>query len=148
MKIILLKDLTKIGKKNEIKEVADGFAKNYLLKKGLATVATESLVKKSEQIKAERAERSERELQQYQDIARKLDGRELEIAVKASQEGKLYASLSAEKVLQELKKSGIEINKKDFIFNSTIKEIGEHEAVIELPHNLEIKMKIILTPQD
>jgi len=144
MKIILLKDVEKLGKKGEVKSVADGYARNFLIPNKLAALATKSELAKLEEQKKIEAEKAEEELKFYQEIANQIDGLELEILVKVSEEGKLFGAVTASQIAEKLKEKNFEIKKEQIKLEEPIKEIGEHEATIEFPHNLETKIKVII----
>ncbi|PJE58209.1 MAG: 50S ribosomal protein L9 [Candidatus Portnoybacteria bacterium CG10_big_fil_rev_8_21_14_0_10_36_7] len=148
MKVILLKDVINIGKKNDIKDVADGYGRNFLIKKRLAMVATEDTIKSVLKMKEKQAKQAELELEKYQTLAQNIDGQELGISAKASTEGKLYGSINNAKIAQELKKIGFSIKKHDFKIDEHIKETGEHDVTMKFPHNLEAKIKIVIIPLD
>ena len=145
MKIILLKDVEKLGKKGEAKNVADGYARNFLIPNKMAVLATKSeLIKLEEQKKIE-AEKAERELKIYQEMANQIDGSEIEIPAKVGEDGKLFGAVTPSQIVEKLKENNFEIKKEQIKLEEPIKEIGEYEATIEFPHNLEAKIRIIVT---
>jgi large subunit ribosomal protein L9 len=147
MKVILLKDVKKVGKKNEIKEVSDGFARNFLLPKKLAILATKAETRKAE----ERAEKirlqAEADLAKNQEVIVKLEGFEIEVPAKAGIEGNLYAAVSSAQISKVLQTKGFEIKKNQIKIDEPIKELGEREVIIEFPHGLEAKIKVIITEE-
>ncbi|MFH1938269.1 MAG: 50S ribosomal protein L9 [Patescibacteria group bacterium] len=144
MKIILLEDVENIGKKDEIKKVADGYARNFLFPNKLAVLATKSELAKLEEREKIKEEKAEEELTIFQKVASELDDFELEIFAKISEEGKLFGSITSSKISEKLKENGFKIEKEWIKLKDPIKEIGEHEVSIELPHNLEVKIKVII----
>lgn len=147
MKIILLQDIDKLGKKGEIKKVSDGYARNFLIPKKMAVLASKSEILKLEEQKKIETRRAEEELIHFQEIASQLDGLELEIAVKTGKDGKLFGAVSASQISGKLKEQGFEVEDKYIKLAEPIKEIGEYEVLIELPHNLEVKIKIIVVEE-
>jgi len=156
MKIILLKDVEKLGKKNDIKNVADGYARNFLIPKKLAVLATKSEIAKLAEQKKIEAEKAEEELKLYQELASQIDGLELEISAKIAEEGKLFGTVTTSQIAEKLKENlsgskalqeGLEIKKEQVKLEQPIKEIGEYEATIEFPHNLEVKVKVIVVEE-
>lgn len=147
MKIILLKDVEKLGKKGEVKNVADGYARNFLIPNKLAALATKSELAKLEEQKKIETEKAEEELKFYQEIANQIDGLEMEIPVKVSEEGKLFGAVTASQIAEKLKEKNFEIKKEQIKLESPIKEIGEYEAIVEFPHNLETKIKVIIVEE-
>jgi len=128
MKIILLKDIPKIGKKYEVKNVADGYAHNFLIKNKLAEMATDSAVGKIEELrKKSEAERTAKEAE----IVKKLSGMEaFVIEAKANEEGSLFAGIKKEDILKILKTHGIEVEEEDLLLDKAIKKTGDQEAVV------------------
>lgn len=144
MKVILLKDIEKLGRKGEVKKVADGYGRNYLIPNKLAVLATESELTKLEEEKKTEAVRAEEELKTYQEIASQIDGLEIEIPVKVSEEGKLFGAVTDNQIAEKIKEQGFNIGKEQVKLAEPIKELGEYEAIIEFPHNLETKVKLIV----
>lgn len=147
MKVILSQDVPKVGKKNEVKEVSDGYARNFLLANGLAKPATESAIKQLETVQAELAKQAEEDLKAQEEVAAQIDGQEFEILSKADSTGKLYGSITPIKVAKFLKEKGFDISKKNIKTVEPIKAIGEHDVVLELDHGLEAKIKLIVNEQ-
>jgi len=147
MKIILSQDIPKVGKKNEVKEVADGYARNFLIAKGLAKPATEAALKQLELIKAELARKAEEDLKVQEGVVSQIDGQEFEITGKADGTGKLYGSITPVKVAKILKDNGFDVSKNNVKLAEPIKTTGEYEINLELDHGLEAKIKLIITEE-
>ena len=147
MKVILLKDVPKLGRKHEVKEVTDGHVRNLLLPKGLVKEATPEalewlfLQKEIQQTKEEEA------LKEAQDLASKLDDLEVMVSMKVGDEGQLFESVSSQKIADQLKGMGIEVKKSQIQIPTPIKEIGEFEVTVKLDHNLEAQVRIIVQEQ-
>jgi len=148
MKIILLKDVEKLGKKFDVKDVADGYARNFLLPKGLAKQATEAAIKQLEIEKKAAELAAEMDLKVVEEAVVGLDGQEIEIKVKASEDGKLYGAITPVKIVKILKEKGFDVKKSQVKLAAPIKEIGEYDIVLELAHGLEAKVKIIVTEEE
>ena len=144
MKVILLENVEKLGIKGDIKEVANGYARNLLIPNKKAIMATKEEIAKLEKQKQVEAQQAEQELSRYQEVATQLDGLELEILAKVGEEGKLFGTITANQVVEKLKEQGIEIQKNQVKLTDPIKELGEYEINIVFPHNLEAKIKIIV----
>ncbi len=147
MKVILLQDVENLGIKNDIKDVADGFARNFLFPKNLAKPATEAAIKQSEQEKELMAKKAEEDLAATELVVSQLDGQEIEILAKTEENGKLYGSITAAKIAKALKDKGFDIKLKQVKLAEPIKEAGEKEVIIEFSHGLEAKIKIIVTEE-
>lgn len=144
MKVILLKDVPNTGKKNDIKEVSPGFARNFLIPKGLAVVADNESLKKLELKKKVDSENAAKELKAIEAIVSKIDGQEAEINVKTGSEGQLFESVNKQKISERLKEMGFDIDKESIVLESPIKEIGEFPIKLKFAHNLEAGIKIII----
>ena len=146
MKVILLKDVPNVGGAGDIKDVAPGFARNFLLPQGLAQIATsESLARLTEE-KTRLRRQSEHELKEYQRLAGRIDGYELEMTMKAGKTGKLYASVTAQVIATELGKRGYKLNPTFVKCEQRIDEPGEFSVKIEFPHGLEADIKVRVEP--
>ena len=147
MKVILLQDIDKLGKKGDIKEVADGYARNLLIPKKMVVLAKKSEILKLEEQKKIDAEKAEQKLIHFQEIASQIDGFELEISTKVGEDNKLFGAITTSKISEELKKNNFEIEKNQIKLEEPIKEIGDYEVKIELPHNLEAKIKLVIVKE-
>lgn len=130
MKVVLLKDVAKLGKKFEIKNVADGHALNSLIPQGLAAVATDAVVKRAEAEKAiiaEKRKKEEAELVKNLDAVKAL---QLQIVAKANPKGHLFSSIHKAEIAAEIRKAGIAIDAEFVSIDKPIKEVGEHTVEI------------------
>ncbi|OGZ61163.1 MAG: 50S ribosomal protein L9 [Candidatus Spechtbacteria bacterium RIFCSPLOWO2_01_FULL_43_12] len=144
MKIILLEDIKNLGKKWEIKKVSDGYARNFLIPKGLVKPATKDELDKLGVMFGKKEEEATVELQKIEDTVASLDGYELMMKEKASDEGKLYSSITSDKISKSLKKEGFNVSSKFIKLDSPIKQTGEYEIVLEFDHGLEAGLKLIV----
>ena len=147
MKVILLKDVDKLGKKYEVKEVADGFALNFLIPKGLAKPATEKMLRYIEDKKAAEIKKAEEALAKVQQLASSVDGQEVVIPVKVGEEEQLFQSIGAQRIAEELKKLGFAIKKTQIELDKPIKELGEFPVKIHFEHNLEAEIRVVITEE-
>lgn len=146
MKVILLKNVPNLGEEGDVKEVALGYARNFLIPKGLAREATAQAIAEAQANKAKKAESAEAELAQAESLAQKMEGQTVEIKAKASEEGTLYAAISAVKIAAALKEKGFMV-KKENIKAGHIKELGEHELVVNLDHGLDARITLIISSE-
>lgn len=144
MKIILTKDVPNIGKKYDVKNVSDGYARNFLFPKKLAIVATTKEIKNLELKKEAARIEAEKDLTKNQEIARKLEDMEIEVPAKTGKDGNLYAAISSAQIAKVLKEKGFEIKKDQIKIDEPIKEMGEKEIIVEFPHGLEVKIKVVV----
>lgn len=148
MKVIFQKDVKGSGKRGEIKEVADGYARNFLFKQGLARQATEDAIVNLEGNINKQQKNAQKELKQAQRTASKLDGAEIELTAKVNAEGTLYAAVSSKKVKEEIKKQfGVEVKLQNIVIKEPIKECGDHNIHIKLDHGIEAEITVIVSEQ-
>lgn len=145
MKVILLQDVENLGKKYEIKDVKDGYARNSLLPGKLARAATKQGLAWLEDQKEVINQEAEEDLKKVQALASELDGLELSIAVKVGEANQLFESINAQKISEKLKEMGFEVKKSHVALENPIKELGEFPVKITLDHNLEPEIKVIVT---
>jgi len=148
MKVIILKETEGLGKVGDIKEVADGYARNFLIPKGIAKPATKSAEKEIEILKEAQAKKSEEELKIAEELAENLEGMSVEISAKADESGKLFGAVSQENIAAALEKKGFKINKNKISIAEPIKEIGEYEAMISLDHGLEARVEVVVVREE
>ena len=144
MKVILTKDVQNLGNNGDIKDVADGYARNFLIPGGSAKIATKNVIKQSEEIRVKRAKKSEESLKLAEKTASKLDGFVVKIKAKAEDNGKLYAAVRSEEISAYLIEKGFQINKDNIVIEKPIKEVGDYEVVINFEHGLEVRIKVVV----
>ena len=133
MKVILLSDVKNVGKKGDVKEVADGYGRNYLVKNGLAVEATKKSMEILNQQKAEDAALLAEKKQEAEKQKEKLEKLTLSFKVKAGNDGKMFGSVSTAKIAEALgKEYGIQVDKRKFIDNANLTELGMHKVKVEL----------------
>ena len=143
MKVLLIKDVKSLGKKGEVKEVKDGYGKNFLIGKGFARHATPEILEQHAQDEIIVAENLEKEVNVLKAIAVKLDKAEIIITKKLGQNGHLFGSVTKEEVAAALKEQhGIEIDKKHINEKSAIKTVGEHDLDFKLGHGLHATLHV------
>src|SRR3989344_4219559 len=145
MKVILLKDVPKIGKKFDVKEVAEGHARNFLIARNLAKSATPEALEWLHMQKELLETKAEEDLKGMQELASSLDDLEVPLPVKVGEEGQLFESINAQKVADRLKELGYNIKKSQVSLEEPLKEAGEFPVKVELEHNLEAEIRVIIT---
>ena len=148
MKVIILKETEGLGKVGDIKEVADGYARNFLIPKGIAKPATKSAEKEIEILKEAQAKKSEEELKIAEELAENLEGMSVEISAKADESGKLFGAVSQENIAAALEKKGFKIDKNKISIAEPIKEVGEYEVMISLDHGLEARVEVVVVREE
>jgi large subunit ribosomal protein L9 len=142
MRLLLREDVEKLGQRGEVIEVKDGFARNYLVPRGLGVLVTPENVRQLELERRRISQREARRVEELQQLARRLEGASCTIEVKASPEGHLYGSVSPRMITDAFKKSGIEIEEKSVRLERPIKEIGPHDVPIILHGDLTANVKV------
>ena len=130
MKIILKKDVANLGDAGEVVEVKTGYALNYLVPQGFATIGTPSALKQHEETIRQRAHKEAKNIAEAEAKAAKLSAATVEVAVKVGESGKLYGSVTAAQVAAALEAKGFEVDKKN-VEVPEIKELGEFEAKVK-----------------
>ncbi len=147
MKVILLQDVEGLGKKYDVKEVKNGHARNFLIPQGIAKLATKQALKWLETQKESMEKEAEEDLQRAQELASKLDDLEVAIAVKVGEEGQFFESVNSQKISEKLKEMGFEVKKSQVLLENPIKELGEFPVKLNLDHNLEVEIRLIVTEE-
>ena len=141
MKVILKADVKGTGKKGDIVEVSDGYGKNFLVKKGLAELATASGINEVNQKKAAAEFHKAEEIKAMKELASKLNGQTVTVKIKVGENGKLFGSVTSQNVAQALTEKGFTIDKKKIRMDS-VKTLGVVEAEIRLMENISAKIKV------
>lgn len=144
MKVILLAHVKGVGTIDDIKEVSDGYARNFLFPNHLAIPASAKATLVIQGKKQRLTKEVSSELEEEQRVASRVDGYELELTEKASPQGKLYAAITATRVAEALTKAGFRI-KKEQVQMKSIKDAGTFGAVIIFKHGIEAAISIIVS---
>ncbi|HEW92706.1 MAG TPA: 50S ribosomal protein L9 [Thermotogaceae bacterium] len=143
MKIILLTDVAKLGKKGEIKEVSNGYARNFLIPRGLAKELKEGDLKHYEKEKKLQQRRFEKLKEENENKLKDLSKKKIIIKAKAGSSGKLYGAVTSANIAEAISKEiGDEFDKKNIELDEHIKELGTYEVGIRLPGGVKGKIKI------
>lgn len=147
MKVIFLKDVKGQGKKNEIKEVSDGYGKNFLINKGYAVLATPTSLKKLNAEKIQNQQKIENEKQQALKLKEKLSTISLKFKVKTGEQDRVFGSVSPKQIAAELKNRGFNIDKKMIKLNENLSYLGFHNVEIELYKGIFATLKVELVKE-
>ena len=149
MKIILLENIPKLGKKYEIKEVSEGYAVNFLIPKKLAAVATPAKIEEIQNIKKQEELKKQKEEQQLKELTQKIKSIKLEFKLKTDKNGKTFGSINKEDIIKKLNdQEKIKLDEKQIILNEHIKKIGEYKIKIKFNFEIEAELKIIILPEN
>ena len=141
MEIILLQDVNKLGQKDDIVHVKNGYGTNYLIPKGYAIAATASAKKMHAENLKQRAHKEEKIKIDAQEIASKLEGVSLVVGAKTSSSGKIFGSVNTIQIAEALKEKGFDIDRKSITLpEDQIREVGKYKAVIKLHREVKVEV--------
>lgn len=144
MRVLLIKDVYKLGRAGEIKKVADGYGRNYLIPQGLAIPATKGAMQQSERIAAKATERRAVLNEELSDVAEVLNGKKLYFPVKASETGRLYGSISAEDIVKLVKSNySIDIERRQ-VETEPVRQLGTYNIPVHLTMDLVPEITVVL----
>lgn len=145
MKVIFLQDVPSVAKAGDTKEVSDGYGRNFLLRKKLAVLAdanADNVLERQRKIEAKRQA-------EMADIATRLNGTEITIKARAGAEDKLFGSVTAADIAEELHKvTGIEVDKRKVVLADPIKQLGNFEVDIKVARDVETKVKVTVVGEE
>ncbi|MDR0324200.1 MAG: 50S ribosomal protein L9 [Treponema sp.] len=149
MKVILNKDLATLGEEGDVKDVAKGYARNYLFPRGIALPYTPRMIKIIEGRRAEIEARKEQKRLDARGLKEKLDSLELSITMPAGANGKLYGAVTNQTIAEELAKHGFQIERKRIeIPGGGIKNVGKYKAAVKLYENQSAEISITIIAQE
>jgi large subunit ribosomal protein L9 len=139
MKIILQRSVDKLGTPGDVVVVSDGYARNFLIPRGLAIPASKGAVKHVESLKNAHLARTSKVREEQEAIAAKLAALSIKVVAQVGEEGKLFGSVTAADLAEELAKvsEGIEVDKRDVVLDEPIRSVGVHEFKVKLAHEVE-----------
>ena len=143
MKVILLADVKGTGKKGDVVEVADGYGRNFLIKKGLAAIATASNVNEAQQKKEAAAFHKAEEIKATKALAQELNGKSVTVKIKVGEKGRVFGSVTSAHVADAMTAMGFDIDKKKIKMDS-VKNIGSYPAEIRLMENVSAKITVVV----
>lgn len=148
MRVILLEDVPRLGKKGVVVNVAEGYARNYLLPRGLAEPATEGKVKEIERAVAARAQKERRAEERARDLAGRLKDLTVRIPARVGEGGKLFGSVSTRDIAAALKKEGFEVDRKQLVLDEPIKSLGRYRVQARLYPGVQASFWVEVTGND
>ena len=144
MRVLLLKDVYKLGHAGDVKKVADGYARNYLIPARMATLATAGAIKQAETLRQNAAIARAKLNAELSGVAEKLNGLTITFAVKAGETGKLYGSVTPAQLADEIKKaSGLDVDRRN-VGHQPLRELGEYKVPVRLTTDLIPQVKVVI----
>ena len=144
MKVILLKDVKKQGKKDAVIEVSDGYANNFLIKNGLAIRYTQGSKNKLNYEIGERQKEEDKLVSELESIKKVLENKELKFNVKTGKDGRMFGTISSKQISDEIKKLGYNIDKKTIVMDHSIDSLGVHKVVANVHKRVQINLTIVV----
>ncbi len=142
MKVILKETVERVGKMGDIVEVADGYARNYLLPKGLGLLTLPRNVKALEHTKKVIADKIKKERVAAEEIAKKMTALTITLPVQVNEEGHLFGSVSARDITNAIIAQGIEMDRHHVLLDQPIKELGSSFVTVKMPHDVTTQVKV------
>lgn len=142
MKVILTADVKNLGSRGEIKEVADGYARNFLLPRGWAVEATPNRLKELERKQQLTEKKAKQQESLAREVAKQLEGKTICLKVAAGEGGRLFGSITASDLAAVLQTEGFGIDKKKIALQEPIKTLGEHQVIIKLSSGIKASILV------
>ncbi len=149
MKVVLKENIPGVGQKNEIKEVTDGYARNYLFPKKLATKAIESEVKKAKQIQNQKEEKKSKRRKELKKLAEAITEKKIKFEMKVGEKGQLFESIDKKDIVKKIKELGYEeVKEKHINLEKPIENEGEYEINLNLGEDLKSTLKVLIKEKE
>ena len=143
MKVILQKEVDKLGTPGDVVDVADGYARNFLIPKGLAASASKGAVKHAERLREAHEKRQRAALEAAQEIAERLASSPLRVPAKAGEDGRLFGSITVHHLADEIERiAGAEIDRKQIHLEEPIRSVGTHEVQVHLHPDVDATVTV------
>ncbi len=150
MKVIFLRDVSGKGEAGEIREVSTGYARNFLLPRGLALAATPTAIKAAQELIPGRKEKVREALDQAKlaELARQIEGSEVHLQARIGAEGRLFGSITSADIARELNQvTGFSIDKRRIDVDKPLRQTGSYEITVKLAKDLEPTIKVVIEPE-
>jgi large subunit ribosomal protein L9 len=145
MKVILMTDVPTLGHRGETREVANGYARNFLLPRKLAVLATPANLKNVEHLKRQREKEDDQALTAAKAAAARIEALALAVAARASDDGRLYGSVSAQDVVDFLERHQLPVEKRRVLLDEPIKAVGDYKVPIRLHGDVTAELTVSVT---
>mgnify|MGYP001253047912 CR=1 FL=1 len=148
MKIILNQNIDNLGNEGEIVNVKDGFARNYLIPKGWARIATKNNIESTMKEIETKQKKEAKTRENLESLGKQLDKLSLKLELKAGEEGKLFGSVTSQMIVDAISEKGFNINKKEVEIDETINQVGKYFVNINLGQGFSGRIKIKVNPEE
>ncbi len=148
MKILLLQDVEKLGYIGDVVEVKDGYARNFLIPYGTATVPTDANLKAIAQAKAEAAEKRKLAYERLVGLAERVEGAEAVLSAKANEQGHLFGSIHEKEIAENLRSQGFEVSDDMVALSEHLREVGTHDVTLKLAPELTAQINVVVVSED
>jgi len=148
LRVILTSDIPKLGNRGTVLEVAEGYARNYLIPRGLAVEATSGRLKELSQEKQRQDQKKKHELEEARRIARRLDEATVKVPTRAGETGKLFGSVTNKELAQSIKDTfQIEVERRKIELKEPIKALGSYQVTIRLHPEVQVRLQVEVVPE-
>lgn len=148
MKVILKEDIKSLGKQGEIVDVSDGYARNFILKKGKGVEANSKNLNDLKLQKANEAKIARQQYEAAQELGKKIEAGKIEMSIKTGEGGKAFGSIASKEIAAEVKEQmGLDIDKKKIQLKESIKVLGTHEVPVKLHPKVTATLKVVVTEE-
>ncbi|GBD08114.1 50S ribosomal protein L9 [Candidatus Thermoflexus japonica] len=145
MKVVLLRDVPNLGRAGEVKEVADGYARNFLIPKGLATPATEGLIRHAVETRRAAEQRQIRQRSTAQEKAARLQGAAVTIRARAGQGDRLYGAITSQQIAEAIAQQlGVEVDRRRIELEAPIRTLGTHPVKVRLGPEITAQVQVVV----
>ncbi len=149
MEVLLLQDVDQLGQIGDVKRVADGYARNYLIPRGLAAVATPGAIKQAERLRQAATRREAKAFSEAQALAQLLDGQTISFQARAGESDRLYGSITSANIAESLEeKIGRVVDRRKIDLEEPLKELGTHAVTIRLAPEAEAKVTVVIEREE
>jgi large subunit ribosomal protein L9 len=142
MKIILMEDVTTLGRRGDVRDVANGYARNFLLPKKLAVPATPANLQNLDHLKRQRERTENRAREEARDAAGRITALTLTVTTRASEDGRLFGSVSAQDVVEYLERHEVPVEKRRVLLEEPIKALGEYRVPVKLHPEVTAELQV------
>jgi large subunit ribosomal protein L9 len=147
MKVILLKDVDKLGEEGELHEVANGYGRNYLIPQGMARLATPGALKQLEEERRQQARRRAAERDEAMEVKRQLEDMQVVFTAKVGEDNRIFGTVTTQQIAVELASRGFSIDRRNIELDEDVRHVGTYTATVQVHPDVEAKLDIRVMPE-